>query len=105
MTQIVVTLLDGTKREFDADAGQSLMEALRLNGVDDLMAICGGMMSCSTCHVYLAPDDFDKVVPQDNAEKDVLEMSCHVRANSRLSCQILLTDELDSLHVEIAPDG
>ena len=104
MTKIYVTLLDGTKREFTAASGQSLMEALRNNGVDDLMAICGGMMSCATCHIYLDTGDSEKVEPRTSGEQDVLEMSSHLRETSRLSCQIPLTDGLDSLHLEIAPE-
>lgn len=104
MAQIKVKSTSGKTLEFEAVPGQSLMEALRDNGVDELMAICGGMMSCSTCHVYLLDDSMSKVDVQSDDEKGLLEVSSHLKDNSRLSCQIQITSELDSLHVEVAPE-
>ena len=104
MTDIKVKLLNGEIREIQAEHGQSLMEALRGNDVDELLALCGGMMSCSTCHVYLSEADLEKVTPQGDDEKDMLSMSDHLRPTSRLSCQIALSNDLASLEVEIAPE-
>ena len=104
MTEIKVKLLNGEVREIQAERGQSLMEALRGSGVDELLALCGGMMSCSTCHVYLSEADFERASPQGDDEKDMLSMSDHLRPTSRLSCQIALSDDLLSLEVEIAPE-
>ena len=104
MTEIHVTLLSGETKRITAKSGQSLMEALRENDVDELLAICGGMMSCSTCHVYLSESDSHLVSAQSDDERDMLSMSEHLRPTSRLSCQIQMTDDLERLSVEVAPE-
>ena len=104
MPNLIVKKLDGSSAELTATPGQSLMEALRDGGVDDLLAICGGMMSCSTCHVYIADKDKDKLPAISDGERDMLEMSSHFRPESRLSCQVEMTSEIETLHLEIAPE-
>ncbi len=80
------------------------MEAIRDGGFDELLALCGGCCSCATCHVYVDPE-FASFLPALSAdEDDLLDSSSHRQANSRLSCQINLTDGIPALKVTIAPE-
>lgn len=92
---------DGTKIEFIADSGQSLMSAAMDNLVDGIVAECGGSCSCSTCHVFVDSTWIDKVGAPGAIEKELLEGKDDKAANSRLSCQIEMTDELDGLVVRL----
>jgi len=102
MVQIFVTGRDGTEHAVRAEAGLSLMEAIRDNGLDELLALCGGCCSCATCHVYVEEGPETSSVSED--ENDLLDSSDHRNGLSRLSCQIALTAELDGLRVTIAPE-
>ena len=101
MPEIIVTDRAGLSRTIQAQAGMSLMEALRDNGLDELMALCGGCCSCATCHVYVASD---ALPPMSEDENDLLDSSDARRADSRLSCQIPLDATFDGLRVVIAPE-
>jgi len=87
-----------------APEGESVMEAIRETGEGDILALCGGSKSCATCHVYVEAEWFGALVPGDPDEDDLLDSSDARQANSRLSCQIHLTPELDGLSVTIAPE-
>lgn len=104
MVEIQVIARDGTERTISATPGVNLMEALRDNGFDELMALCGGCCSCATCHVYVerGPSGTDQIGGAD--EDDLLESSDHRQPNSRLSCQVTLTEDLAGLVVRIAPE-
>ena len=104
MPQIVVVNQAGEEREIEAPVGRSLMEAIRDNGFDELLALCGGCCSCATCHVHLDPAFSDKVPPVSEDENDLLDSSDHRDENSRLSCQIPVTDALEGLRVTIAQE-
>lgn len=78
------------------------MEALRDNGLDELLALCGGCASCTTCHVYVDPDSAGDLPPLSEDENDLLDSSDHRTDRSRLSCQIPLTGALDGIRVVIA---
>ncbi|MCB2064118.1 MAG: (2Fe-2S)-binding protein [Novosphingobium sp.] len=108
MSHIVVTLTqqDGTVvRIDDATADESLMEAARRAGVAGIVAECGGVCSCATCHVYVAEDWIGKVGEPDEVEDEMLDMVDHIRRpNSRLSCQIRLSEAVNGLQAEVAPD-
>ncbi len=104
MPQIVVVNQAGEEREIEAPVGRSLMEAIRDNGFDELLALCGGCCSCATCHVHLDPAFSDKVPPISEDENDLLDSSDHRDENSRLSCQIPVTDALEGLRVTIAQE-
>jgi 2Fe-2S ferredoxin len=80
------------------------MEAVRAAGVDELEAICGGCLSCATCHVYVDKTDEYDLPPMSDDEDSLLESSFHRRENSRLSCQIVFNDALSGLHVTVAPE-
>lgn len=107
MTSPNVTFVepDGTVREIgDANEGLSLMEIAKRNDIVGIMADCGGSCACATCHVYVDPDWMEKVGPPDDVEAAMLDMVTDVlRENSRLSCQIRLTQALDGIRVEVAP--
>ncbi len=104
MPKLVVVNRAGEEKTVEAAAGLSVMEALRENGFDELLALCGGCCSCATCHVYVDPSFADKVSPMSEDENDLLESSDHRNAMSRLSCQLHMSDALDGLKVTIAAE-
>ncbi|MFM5955227.1 MAG: 2Fe-2S iron-sulfur cluster-binding protein [Novosphingobium sp.] len=104
MPKLVVVNRAGEEKEIDASAGVSVMEAIRDNGFDELLALCGGCCSCATCHVYVDPAFADKVSPLNEDENDLLDSTDHRTENSRLSCQIEISDALSGLKVTIAPE-
>ena len=103
MVQIAVRNRAGVEKVVTAEADISLMEALRDNGFDELLALCGGCCSCATCHVFVDSDDIGLPAMSDD-ENDLLESSDHRDDRSRLSCQIRLTHTLEGLKVTIAPE-
>jgi 2Fe-2S ferredoxin len=104
MPRLIVTTRSGETREVEAAAGLTVMEAIRDNGFDELLALCGGCCSCATCHVHVDPE-FHALLPQITSdEDDLLDSSDDRDANSRLGCQIPFTDELDGLRVRIAEE-
>jgi 2Fe-2S ferredoxin len=100
---ISVKDLDGQTHEVQAREGDTLMEALREHewGVP---AICGGLCSCGTCHVYLDPQWQDKFMQADSDEQDLLDVFDTTQATSRLSCQLQLQAVHDGLKLTIAPE-
>jgi len=107
MVDIHVRERDGTERVVTSRPGGSLMEALRDAGTG-VEGICGGNCSCGTCHVYVAQDWAGKLVPPSRDETDMLDAVGDVverRPTSRLGCQIPLTDAIDGIVLEIAPEA
>jgi 2Fe-2S ferredoxin len=104
MPKLVVTNRAGEEKTVEAGAGLSVMEAIRDNGFDELLALCGGCCSCATCHVHVDADWADKLPAMSEDENDLLDSSDHRDATSRLSCQLHMTAELDGLKVTIAPE-
>lgn len=107
MPKIHVTQRDGSQCTVDAPTGEMLMETLR-DESDSVEGICGGTCSCGTCHVYVA-DQWQPVVgPQNDDEAMMLEALAEfveLRPGSRLSCQVEVTDAMDGLTLEIAPEA
>ena len=101
MPKLVVVNRAGEEKTVEAAAGLSVMEALRENGFDELLALCGGCCSCATCHVYVDPAWMDKAGARNPMEEDMLDFAFDVRDESRLSCQIKVTDGLDGLVVQV----
>jgi 2Fe-2S ferredoxin len=101
-----ITVIDrsGTARDVQADNGLSLMEVIRDNGFDELLALCGGCCSCATCHVYVAPEFAANLPVMSEDENDLLDSTDNRDERSRLSCQVPVTDALNGLHVTIAPE-
>ena len=104
MAQITVVNRDGEVAKVDAEIGLSVMEIIRDAGYDELLALCGGSCSCATCHVYVDDAWLDKVGEANEDENELLDTSEARESNSRLSCQIEMTDALDGLKVKIAPE-
>ena len=104
MPKLVVVNRAGEEKTVEASAGLSVMEVIRDNGFDELLALCGGCCSCATCHVYVDPAFAGQVEPMSEDENDLLDSSDHRNETSRLSCQIHLTDALDGLKVTIAQE-
>jgi 2Fe-2S ferredoxin len=104
MPKLVVVNRAGEANEVDAAAGVSVMEAIRDAGFDELLALCGGCCSCATCHVYVDPEFAGKVDALSEDENDLLDSTDHRTENSRLSCQLHMSDAVDGLKVTIAPE-
>ena len=93
----------GDPVEVNAKPGESVMEAAVRNGVDGIVAACGGCLSCATCHSYIDESFLSKLEPQSDTEKDMLEYASHVEGNSRLTCQIEVSEALDGMTVRTPP--
>ena len=90
---------DGTERTVEAKNGESVMEAAIKNSIPGIDADCGGACACATCHVYVDTNFMDKVGEQQEMEKSMLDFAENGQDNSRLSCQITVSDDLDGLRV------
>ena len=101
MPKIVFTEPGGGRREISAPLGLTLMEAARQSGVLGVVAQCGGACMCATCHVYIDPAWVARLQPREEMEEAMLEIAWEPRANSRLSCQIQITADLDGLEVTV----
>lgn len=98
---VKITYIDaaGTSRTVDAQPGATVMETAIKNGVPGIEAECGGACACATCHIYVDEAWRKKVGPPTAMEEDMLDFGYDVRSNSRLSCQIKVSDDLDGLVV------
>lgn len=104
MSELIVVTRDGSKHVVPGQLGTEVMEIIRDNGFDELLALCGGCCACATCHVFVDPDDMARLPPMGADENDMLDSSEHRTAHSRLSCQIVFNDTLRGLRVAIAPE-
>ena len=104
MTMISITDRSGNERTIRAQDGVSLMKNIRDGGFDELLALCGGCLSCATCHVFVDEEFLDRLAPVSEDENDLLDSSDARQPNSRLSCQIPVGPELDGLRATIAPE-
>jgi len=91
------------ERTVEAELGATVMETAINNDVPGILATCGGSCSCATCHVYVDENWFDKLPAQSLEELDMLDTAHDLEPNSRLSCQILVTEEIDGLIVKTPP--
>ncbi len=96
-----ITFIDskGTSRDVDASVGASIMESAVQNMIPEIDADCGGACACATCHVYVNEDWAGKLQPKDDMEDSMLDFAEDVRDNSRLSCQLIITDVLNGIVV------
>ena len=104
MPTLNVVTRAGETQSFEAKIGSTVMEAIRADGIDDLLALCGGCCSCATCHVYVDPAFAAMLPPMSEAENDLLEGSGHRQPHSRLSCQIAVVPAIEGLRVTVAPE-
>ena len=103
MTLVKFHNADGTfDREIVGEPGQRLLD-VAWDAKQQLEGACEGVMACSTCHVIVDKSDFEKLPPASEEEEDLLDIASHVTRTSRLACQIMITEELDSLSVRIPP--
>ena len=101
MPKITFIEFDGTEHSVEVDTGLTIMEAAVKNLVPGIDADCGGACACATCHVYIDPDWVSKTGTADEMEQSMLDFADDVKENSRLSCQIKITDECDGLIVKM----
>jgi ferredoxin, 2Fe-2S len=102
MPKVIYVSANGDSREVDVPVGTTVMAAALRNGIDGIVAECGGVCMCSTCHVFVDEKFFDRLPPANDTEESVLEISAEERQpTSRLSCQIKMTEDLDGLVVRL----
>ncbi len=103
MTLVRFLKADGTlDKVVKAEPGQRLLD-VAWREREPLEGACEGVMACSTCHVIVAPEDFEELPPASEEEEDLLDLAAHATRTSRLACQIILADELETLTVRIPP--
>jgi 2Fe-2S ferredoxin len=101
MTKITFVQQDGERIETEGQIGATVMETAIMNGIPGIVAECGGACTCATCHVYVDDAWTETVGGPSNMEEDMLDFAFDVKAQSRLSCQIKVRDELDGLVVHV----
>ena len=103
MPKVTYVAFDGTKRDVDVPAGENVMRGALYNDVQGIAGECGGGLSCATCHVYVDPAWVAKVGgPSTEQEREMLDSAyCEVKPESRLSCQIVMSEALDGLIVHM----
>lgn len=99
MAKVIFHDHEGKTREVDAKNGMSVMEAAISHMIPGIDADCGGACACATCHVYVSDEWIGKLKPKDDMEDSMLDFADGVQDNSRLCCQILLSDDLDGIEV------
>ena len=101
MTKITYVEHNGKEHTIDVQNGLTVMEGAVQNDIPGIDADCGGSMACATCHVYVKDDWYDKLDEKSEGEDDMIDQAYEPKKNSRLSCQIVVSDEIDGLVVNI----
>ena len=101
MPKITYRDFQGNSKTIEVENGLSVMEGAIQNDIPGIDADCGGSMACATCHVYVNDEWFSKISKAEDAENDMIDMAFEPKKNSRLSCQIIVSDELDGLEVSM----
>ena len=101
MAKITYIEHNGKSHTINVDNGLTVMEGAVQNDIPGIDADCGGGMACATCHVYVKEDWFNKLPKKEDGEEDMPDMAFEPKKNSRLSCQIMVSDELDGLEVNL----
>ena len=99
MPKITYRDSQGNSKTIEVEKGLSVMEGAIQNDIPGIDADCGGSMACATCHVYVEEKWFNKISKSEEAEVDMIDMAYEPKKNSRLSCQLIVSDELDGLIV------
>tara|TARA_B100000579_G_scaffold19563_1_gene13808 strand:- start:1192 stop:1512 length:321 start_codon:yes stop_codon:yes gene_type:complete len=96
-----ITYIDssGSKKTMEVSNGLTVMEGAIQNNIPEIDADCGGSMACATCHVYVKDEWLDKLPKIEDGEQDMIDMAFEPKKNSRLSCQIIVSDNLEGLEV------
>ena len=100
MPKVTFIVRDGSRVEIDAPDGLSLLEIARQNDID-IEGACEGSLACSTCHVIVDGDDFERLEEPTEDEEDMLDLAFGLTRTSRLGCQIILNEELDGITVTL----
>ena len=100
MSKITYKYFKGNSKTIDVENGLSIMEGAIQNDIPGIDADCGGAMACATCHDYVEEEWFDKIPKAEEAEVDMIDMAHEPKKNSRLSCQIIVTDKLEGLVIK-----
>ena len=101
MAKITYITSDNQTHTVEVQNGLTVMEGAVQNDIPGIDADCGGGMACATCHVYVKEDWFDKINKKNEGEDDMLDQAYEPKKNSRLSCQLIVSDELDGLVINI----
>ena len=104
MPRVTFIQPDGTSQTIEVSVGLSVMEGAVQNGIRGIDANCGGSCACATCHVYVHPEWFDRLTARDEVEAALLDCAIDPAENSRLACQIKMTEAMDGLVVRV-PGG
>ena len=98
-----ITYIDnaGNSKTIDVENGLTVMEGAIQNNIPGIDADCGGGMACATCHVYVKEEWFNKLPKKEDGEEDMLDMAFEPKKNSRLSCQLMVSDQIDGLVVNL----
>ena len=99
MPKIIYNDFSGNQKKIEVPNGLSVMEGAVKNNIPGIDADCGGAMACATCHVYVKEEWSNKLKKMENGERDMIDMAYEPKKNSRLSCQLIVSDELDGLEV------
>ncbi len=99
MSKITYNDSSGNSKTIDVENGLSVMEGAVQNNIPGIDADCGGGMACATCHVYVKEEWLNKLYKPEDAEQDMIDMAFEPKKNSRLSCQLIVSDKLDGLIV------
>ena len=99
MSKITYNDSSGNSKTIDVENGLSVMEGAVQNNIPGIDADCGGGMACATCHVYVKEEWLNKLDKPEDAEQDMIDMAFEPKKNSRLSCQLIVSDKLDGLTV------
>ena len=101
MPKITYITSDFKSHTIEVQNGLTVMEGAVQNDISGIDADCGGGMACATCHVYVTEDWLDKLPKKEDGEEDMLDMAYEPKKNSRLSCQLVVSDELEGLVIKI----
>ena len=101
MPKITYKDFQGNSKTIEVENGLTVMEGAIQNDIPGIDADCGGGMACATCHVYVKEEWLDKLPKKEDGEEDMLDMAFEPKQNSRLSCQLVVSDDLDGLEVNI----
>ena len=101
MAKITYIEHNGASHTIDVEKGLTVLEGAVQNDIPGIDADCGGSMACATCHVYVKEDWFNKIPEKSEGEDDMLDQAYEPKKNSRLSCQIIVSDDLDGLVVDM----
>ena len=100
MPKITFKNFEGRSKTIEIENGLSVMEGAIQNEIPGIDADCGGSMACATCHVYVEEKWLDRISKAEDAEIDMIDMAFEPKKNSRLSCQIIVSNELDGLEIQ-----